>query len=428
MMYRLRSAVLFLVSTCIALAPLSAEDWPNWRGPRGDGTSVETDLPVRWSAAEGENIAWKTPLSWPGHASPIVAGERVFVVGADEPVRRVPARVDESRKRVLSCFDRDTGKQLWERVVLETPLESLHSLNSRASSTPAADEKRVYVSFLDGDRMFVAAYDHAGKRLWQVRPGVFSSKHGYCSSPVLFENLVIVNGDHDGPAYLVALDRETGETVWKSDRENRTRSYCTPIIREVGGRTRMMLSGSLCVASYDPRTGERQWIIDGPTEQFVASCVYSHGLLFVTGGYPDRHILAIDPDAQGNVTKTHVRWRHAREGVSYVPSPIVVGDWFFITSDNGIGSCFDAKTGELQWRERMARHYSGSPVAADGHVYFTDDDGITKVVRAAAKYELVAENRLGEAVYSSAAISGGSVFIRGEGHLWRIGREKRAEE
>src|SRR5690606_32477452 len=113
-----------------------------------------------------------------------------------------------------------------------------------------------------------------------------------------------------------------------------------PIIRDVGGRTRMMLSGSLCVASYDPRTGERQWIIDGPTEQFVASCVYSHGLLFVTGGYPDRHILAIDPDAEGNVTKSHVRWRHAREGVSYVPSPIVVGDWFFVTSDNGIGSCF----------------------------------------------------------------------------------------
>ncbi|MEX0702151.1 MAG: PQQ-binding-like beta-propeller repeat protein [Planctomycetales bacterium] len=418
-----RITLLVAIGAWFAPTPLLAEDWPGWRGPRGDGTSVETDVPVRWSATE--NVAWKTPLEWPGHASPIVFGERVFVVGADEPVKRESARVDGPRKRALSCFDRRTGQELWERVVLEAPLEKLHSLNSRASSTPAVDEKRIYVSFLDRDHMFVAAYDHDGNELWKSRPGVFSSVHGYCSSPVLFENTVIVNGDHDGPAYLVALDRATGETVWKTARENKTRSYCTPIIRKIDGRTQLMLSGSLSIASHDPRTGKRLWNIDGPTEQFVASCVYSHGLLFVTGGYPDKHILAIDPQGSGNVTNTHVRWRHAREGVSYVPSPIAAGDWFFVTSDNGIGSCYDAKSGEVMWRERMARHYSGSPVAAGGNVYFTDDDGVTKVVRAAAKYEVVAENRLGEAVYSSAAISGGNIFIRGERHLWSIGPMKR---
>ncbi|RMG39588.1 MAG: serine/threonine protein kinase [Planctomycetota bacterium] len=403
-----------LVAGLVLLAALrtgSAEDWPCWRGPNHDGTSNEATAPVHWS--DTENVAWKVAVPETGHASPIVSRGVVYLVGTDET----------KQNRMLLAFDRQTGRRLWERVVLHAPLERKHRLNSWASSTPATDGERIYVSFLDVDRMFVAAYDRQGNRLWAVHPGVFSSRHGYCSSPVLFEDLVIVNGDHDGDAYIVALDRSTGAIRWKIDRENKTRSYCTPLIRAIDGRPQMMLSGSKCIASYDPRTGERLWIFDGPTDQFVASLVYGNGLVFVTGGFPDKHILAIDPRGRGNITGSdYVKWRHYRNGVSYVPSPVAVGEWFFVVSDNGIGTCFEARSGRVLWQHRMGRRYSASLVACGGNVYFLDDDGITKVVRAAPTYELIAENPLNEATYASIAVSDGQLFIRGERHLFCIGR------
>ena len=201
-----------LLLAALAALPALAENWPGFRGPRGDGSSTEKALPLRWSAAD--NIAWKVSIPGRGHASPIVWGDRIFVVSA----------VPETEERVLLCLDRRTGKTLWQRAVLKAPLEELHRLNSHASSTPLTDGERVYVSFLDRDRMFIAAYDFAGKQLWAVHPGPFASKHGYCSSPILYKDRVIVNGDHDGEGFLVALDRRTGKTVWKTARPNNPRS------------------------------------------------------------------------------------------------------------------------------------------------------------------------------------------------------------
>ncbi len=406
----------------LLVSSVSAEDWPVWRGPRGDGTSRETNVPVQWSATE--NIAWKTPLPVSGHSSPIVWKDTIFVVGVDvdpEASRNNKRQPDNKVDRVLLALDRRTGKILWQRVVVRTLLEQIHRLNSRASSTPATDGKLVYVSFLDDDSMYVAAFDFEGNEVWKVRPGVFSSRHGYCSSPIFYKDKLIVNGDHDGEAYLVALDRRTGKTLWKTDRENKTRSYCTPIIREIDGRTQMLLSGSKCVASFDPNNGKRHWIIDGPTEQFVASLVYSHGLVFVTGGFPDKHILTIDPRGSGNVTDSHIRWRHYRQGVSYVPSPIAVGKFFFVVSDEGLATCLDAVTGKKLWIERIGRHNSASLVSANGLIYFLDDDGVTKVVKATDTFEVVATNELEEAAYASPVISQGQILIRGEKHLFCIG-------
>jgi outer membrane protein assembly factor BamB len=400
------------------------ENWPGWRGPRGDGTSHESGVPVEWSAKGGalRNIAWKVEIPGRGHASPIVWDDRVFVVTCDE----------ERQERLLLCIHRDTGETLWRRAVLRSPLEKKHVLNSFASSTPATDGERVYVTFLktdgaDGENprtspgsMIVIAYDLTGEEVWKKVPGTFSSMHGYCSSPVLFEDLVIINGDHDGDGYLVALDKRSGNTVWKTPRENNTRSYCAPIIREIDGRTQMILSGDKCVASYDPHNGSRHWVIDGPTEQFVASLVYNGKFLFLTAGYPDKHMLAIDPRGSGNVTKSHIAWR-TREACSYVPSPIAAGDYFLITSDEGIASCFEADTGKRLWRQRLGTHYSGSPVLVDGLVYFTADDGVTKVVRPGTKLDVVAENHLGEDCYSSPAVSQGRIFVRAEKNLYCIG-------
>lgn len=408
--------VILLALAVIASAWTSdahAENWPGWRGPRGDGTSLDPAIPVEWNGVgkETKNLRWSVPLSASGHASPIVWGDRIFCTGARA----------SDQARLLVCLDRADGKLLWEKVVLTSPLEKIHKLNSYASSTPATDGERVFVSFLHEKRMRIAAYDFQGNEAWQSEPGVFSSVHGYCSSPVVFEDLLIINGDHDGEAYLVALDRKTGKERWKTPRENKTRSYCTPLIRDVAGRTQMMLSGSKSVASYDPRTGKQLWVVDGPTEQFVASLVYGHGLVYVTGGFPDKHIVAFDPTGTGNVTKTHEVWHHERSGVSYVPSPVLEGDYFLVASDNGFGTCFEAKTGKVLWQERMGRHYSASLVTANGLVYFLDDDGITKVVRPGPKYDLVATNELGEECYASPALSDGSIFVRTSSKLIRLG-------
>jgi hypothetical protein len=335
--------------------------------------------------------------------------DRIFVVTA----------LRERKERLLLCLDTSTGEVLWQRVVLEAPLERLNSLNSHASSTPATDGERVYVSFLDRDRMFIAAYDFAGNLLWGVHPGVFASIHGYCSSPVLWGDKLIVNGDHDGPGYLVALDRRTGQTLWKNQRPNQTRSYCTPIIRQINGRNQMVLAGSKCVASYDPDSGVQHWIIDGPTEQFVASFVYNGDLFFMTCGYPDHFMQAIRPDGTGNVTHTHVLWQRD-EDCSYVPSPIALGPYFLLVSDTGVATCLDAKSGDVLWRERIGPHFSASPVTVTDLVYFLSDKGVTTIIRPGPKLEVVAVNTLGEETYASPAISRGRMFLRGETHLYSV--------
>lgn len=406
---------LLAVGSLSFLPTLRAEDWPGWRGPRGDGSSAEKQVPVHWDATKGEGMAWVTEIPGEGHSSPIVLGKQVFVTTASPG----------SEERLLLCLDRDSGKELWRRTVLTSLLEKKHRENSYASSTPATDGKRVFVSFLDGENAVLVAYDLDGKQQWVARPGVFHSVHGFSSSPVVFEDKVIVNGDHDGDAWIAALSREDGHTIWKIDRENKTRSYCTPLIRDLAGRTQMILSGSKCVASYDPRTGARHWIIDGPTEQFVASIVYNpkHDMLFMTGGFPAHHILGIKPDGQGNVTDSKIVWRTTK-GVSYVPSPISEGDYFLVVSDGGVASCFHAATGEMYWQERVGPHAHSSIVSANGLVYFTTDDGATTVVKPGPTFEVVAHNALGEATESSPAISDGHVFLRGAKHLYCFGEKR----
>ncbi|MBN2294657.1 MAG: PQQ-binding-like beta-propeller repeat protein [Pirellulales bacterium] len=426
--------VTIFVQLLIVSLPVRAENWPGWRGPRGDGTSLEKGIPTQWDGPTGKNIAWKTPIPGAGHASPIVWGDRVFVVSA----------MKDTGDRMLFCIDRRGGKILWRRCVLQAPMEKKHRLNSHASGTPVTDGHLVYVAFLDTEmttgkkpsksgKMYVAAYDFDGNRKWQARPGVFSSIHGFCTSPLIYENLLILNGDHDGDGYLVALDRATGKTVWKTPRPNNTRSYCPPLVREIDGRVQMVLSGSLCVASYDPRDGRELWIMDGPTEQFVASPVYNGKYIFITAGFPTWHILAIKPDGKGKIGDEKIVWR-TEKGCAYVPSPIVAdgkpgkecpdgkGRYFLIASDQGIGSCFEAATGKRYWMERLGKHYSASTVSADGLVHFLSDQGITKIIRPGEKFDLVAENHLGEDCYASPAISQGRIFIRGERNLYCIGK------
>ena len=263
--------------------------------------------------------------------------------------------------------------------------------------------------------------DLDGKDVWRISPGEFHSIHGFCSSPVIYKDKIILNCDQDASASIVALDKLTGKELWRADRPNRTRSYCTPIIRTLAGREQLLLSGSKCVASYDVNTGEQIWLIDGPTEQYVATLVELKGIVFLTAGFPTYHLMAIDPAGHGNVTKTNVLW-HDHRGAAYVPSPIAAGDDFFVVSDDGIGSCWQAATGKQMWKHRLGPHHSASAVSADGNLYFLADDGETFVFKASEKFEPIGTNALGEECHASPAISNGQIFIRSLHHLWCIGK------
>ena len=408
---------------------IRAENWPGWRGPSGDGVSAGKGIPTKWSSTE--NIAWKIAVPGEGHSSPIVWGDKVFLTSS----------LTEKNKRILLCIDRLSGQTVWQRDVVQSPPETIHRLNSRASGTPATDGKQVYVTFMraEGDeviapnvgserlitpgKIIVAAYDLDGNEKWKTNVGDFLSAHGFNTCPVLFEDLVILNGDHDGNAYLVALDRQSGRQRWRTRRENKTRSYVTPIIRKIDGITQMILSGSLCIASYDPRNGKRHWIVDGPTEQFVASMVYDGKYVFATGGYPERHTLAIRPGGKGNVTDTHIAWRTTR-GAAYVPSPIISGRYLLMVADSGIASCFEARTGKRHWMERLPGGHSPSPVSADGLVYFVSDRGVTTIIRPSETFAVIAKNELGEPVSASPAISQGQIFLRTHQNLYCIGSKK----
>ncbi len=426
----------------VLLTPVaSAEEWPGWRGPRLDGTSTETDVPIRWSPTE--NVAWKTPIPGVGHSSPVVWGDRVFVTTC----------LLKEQQRVLLCLDRRDGKVLWQRVVVTSPLEPKHRLNSYASSTPATDGKHVWTAFLrlrpktsaDGPptrpreaspikgalvpEMVVTCYTTRGEKVWEKVPGRFYARHGFCSPPILYKDTLILNGDQDAEGWLVALDRRTGAERWRTIRPNRTRSYCAPLLIDAAGKKQLVLSGSLTVASYDPDTGKQHWIIDGPTEQYVASPVYAQGVIFLTAGFPDFHNMGILPDGSGNVTTTHVLWHEKKvpaRKASYVPSPIAHGAYFFVVSDLGWMRCFEARTGKEQWMEKLGEHHSASPVSANGLLYVTADDGTTFVLRAGSRYELVSRNELGEECYSSPALSRGQLFLRGLRHLYCIGANGKA--
>ncbi len=420
-----------LLAAMLGAASLPAEDWPGWRGPRGDGTSADTGFPLHWDAESGRNIRWRVDVAGDGHSSPVVSGDHVFLTTC----------LAESRQRMLMCLDRSTGETLWSECVLTAPLETLHQLNSRASGTPATDGEFIYTAFLEVDgstvpapnvgtpreitpgRVVVAAHHVSGRPQWTVRIGDFVSAHGFCSCPVIHGDLLIINGDHDGDSYLVALDRSTGETVWSVDREHGIRSYVTPIIRETAGRTQLVLSGSKSVVSLDPRDGSTIWSIDGPTEQFVASMVFDGERFFMAAGFPDYHVMAIRPDGTGDVTGSHVAW-HSTEARCYVPSPVVVEGYLLVANDDGIAHCFDAATGDHLWRTRLGRHFSSSLVTADGLVHFLDDDGVTRLVRPGPEPDVVAENTVAEFCCTSPALSKGEVFIRTEHQLFCIAEEE----
>ena len=308
-----------------------AQNWPCWRGPAGDGTSTETNLPTRWDSVT--NVIWKIPVPGTGYSSPIIWNDRLFLVTA----------FAETHEKILLCYDSKKGDLLWQKTVLKTAFEQKHDNNSYASGTPATDGNLVYVSFLDGQDVVVAAYDFSGKQIWLQRPGTFFSPHGYSCSPALFEDKVIINGDSQGDSFVAALSKADGHIIWKVPHGKPAHSFSTPIFRKMAGKMQMIFCGNKEIASYNPDNGSRYWFVTGPSEDFCSSPVYNEksGLVLVSSAWPVRTLVAIKPDGQGDVTKSHVVWQ-TRKGAYYVPSPVCTGDYLFTTMTTGQVNCIES--------------------------------------------------------------------------------------
>lgn len=388
----------------------SAENWPAWRGPRGDGTSLETSAPTQWSATR--NVLWKTAVPGAGHSSPVVWGDRIFTATA----------FPDKQERALLCFDRRTGQVLWRQTVLVAPLEPKSGENSFASGTPATDGERIYVAFLDVKQVAVAAFDFNGKQLWLVRPGEFRNDHGFSSSPILYEDKVILSAQSKQGNFLVALSHVDGHTVWKTALENPSNSFGQPLARLLAGRPQVILYGDKAVTSFNPKDGARLWFVENASTDFVITPVFSEqtGLLLASSSWPKKELQAIKPDGQGDATNTKVVWKSTR-GAPYVPSPIAIDRYFLTVAEAGNAIyCFDAATAQVLWHEPLGHTYA-SPVSVGGLVYFLNDKGVAQIIRPGEKYDLVASNDLGEECFASPAISGGQIFLRGATNLYCIG-------
>jgi outer membrane protein assembly factor BamB len=407
-----QNTVLALLATGLIVQTMAlAEPWPGWRGPRSDGTCLESNITANWDPT---NAVWSAEIPGQGHSSPSVWNDRLCLTTA------LPATQD----RILLCLDRASGKILWQQTVVQGPLEKIHKENSYASSTPATDGERVYATFRVGDDIVVAAHDLAsGKQLWQVKPGSHAGEWGFNNEPVLYQDKVILDGDSKGDSFLVALGRSDGKTLWRVKRTHQGISYSAPFIRRLAGRMQLIQCGDRCVTSFDPDTGRQIWTVEGPSEEFVATPVYSEetGLVYISSSWPKQNLLAIRPDGRGDVTQTHVAW-HDNKGAPYVPSMIVAGGYLLTVNNSSVAFCYEAATGNVLWQEKLGRHHA-SPVLVGGRVFFINDDGEINVVKPGKQFERVAQYQLGEPCYASPAISDGQVFLRGFRHLICLGRK-----
>jgi outer membrane protein assembly factor BamB len=395
---------------CVIL--LLAADWPRWRGPDGNAVSGEKPLPTKWSPTE--NILWRTAVPGEGFSSPIVCGERVFVTSAFE----------KGARRAVHCLERNTGKIAWTREVADKNPERASAMTGHAAATPVTDGERLIAVFGNAG---VVGYDFAGKQLWHLDLGEFDSELGLASSPVIHQDRVILVCDHDGnrfrsfDSYMIALDVRDGSVKWKTARPGLERSWSTPIlVPGAAGKTELIVNAQDHLRGYDPLSGKELWRVGGMTGWVTPSPVFGHGLIFATSGKAGP-VMAVRPGGRGDVTSTHVVWQHANLG-PYVCSPLLYQDCLYVHNEQGILTCFDAKSGKEHYRERLDGKFTASGVAGDGKLYLTNEDGTTFVVRAGPRFEVIARNRLSDYTLASPAIAGGCLYIRTEKQLWCISR------
>jgi len=392
----------------VAVEGEGAKYWPVWRGPSGQGLVTGT-YPDAWSATE--NVAWKKPVPGRGNSSPIVWGDKIFLTTA----------YDGGRRLSLVAFRRSDGTQLWETFAPEGRTGRAHYKNGHASATPSTDGALVYASF--GSRG-LAAFDLNGKLVWHKDLGDVDNYHGAAGSPLLYRNRVILYQDFDSGSFIAAFDSRTGKELWRTPRRAFV-GWGTPVAVRVAGRDEIIVSSQSAVTAYDPDTGKELWVCDGNSFEVIPTPVVGHGLVFASSGRVGP-TLAIRPGGRGNVTRTHLAWASPK-GSPFVPSPIVYGDQLYMVNDMAsIVTSFEAATGKVLWQGRLGvaqrEGFSASPVAVDGKIFFTNDQGETFVLRAGPSFELIRTNRIGEMTLASPALVDGRWYIRTDRSLFAIGR------
>jgi outer membrane protein assembly factor BamB len=410
-----------LTVSVLSLSVVRAENWPQWRGPNLNGVSNEKNLPVKWTAEE--NVVWKVAMPGLSGSTPIIWRDRIFLSVAD------------GDNLALWAVDKNKGEVLWKQALGAGNVKMRK--HNMSSPSPVTDGRAVYVMTGTG---FLKAFDFAGKELWtrdiQKEYGAFGLNWGYASSPLLFEDSLYVQVLHgmktDEPSYVMRIDKKNGKTLWKVDRPtNAIRespdSYTTPGLLRYGKTTEIVITGGDCVTGHDPATGKELWRANGlnpdnnPFYRIVASPIIFNDIIYA----PTRvkPLLALRSGGRGDITSSHVLWSTVNG--PDVPTPVTDGKYFYIINDKGIVWCLDAKTGaEVYGQQRLKPGtYSGSPVLADGKIYITDEDGLTTVIAAGPKFEVLAENPLGEFCLSSPAISEGKIYIKTSGHLYAIGKK-----
>ena len=435
-----RKGLVALVAAFLAQPAISAENWPQWRGPGGQGISSETKLPTSWTPEK--NLAWKVEVPGRGHSAPVVWNNRVFITTAIEgeavPGAKAvehtdsgkpflhPDSVGADRKHTykVMAFDGSSGKLVWEQTAWQgVPFDNRHRKGSFASPSVATDGKLVFAYFGSEG---VYAYDVAGKPIWKTAVGkVKTLGLGAASSPVIYRDLVILQCDDDEgkDSAIVALDARSGKERWRTKRPVQV-SWSTPVLVSTPARTELIANGTEWVIAYDPATGTELWRTKGVESNAIHTPVVGDGVVIVTAGFPAKKTIAIKPGGSGDVTGTpQILWTYEK-GTAYVVSPILYDGLVYLVNDRGVMTALDARTGEVKYeggRVPVPASFTGSPVAADGRILMTSEDGDTFVIKAGPKHEVIATNSVGEPVYTTPAISNGRIYIRGEKHLFAIG-------
>jgi outer membrane protein assembly factor BamB len=423
-----------ILAVILAAGHAAAEqDWPQFRGPRGDGTSLARNVPLTWN--ESNNIAWKVAVTGRGRSSPVVMEDRVWLTTAlEQGLIRTNIKGDDMQmaERVTLqavCLDAAQGKELWRTTLFEIDKPApVHRYNSWATPTPIVGAGRLYCDF--GTFGTAAVNATNGEVEWRTRLPL-EHQVGPGSSPALWDYLLILVRDGMDAQFLEALDTRTGQMVWKTDRPpidtsriDLKKCFTTPLLVGTGKETQMMSTGARWIVSYDPKTGKERWRLRHGEGFSNGSCpVFSHGRVIFSTGCMKAHLLAVDASGTGEIPATNIAWR-VTEHVPVLSSPTVGGGEVYWVSDEGMASCADARTGEILWQKRVGGRTFASPLFAEGRVYFFAQDGKATVVRAGRQFEKLAENQLEGPVVATPAIVDGAIYLRTDTHLYRIGNGK----
>jgi outer membrane protein assembly factor BamB len=411
----MRTSLILLASMSLAAAAVAGDNWVMFRGPRNDGHSDATGLPLTWG--EKENVVWKTPIHDKGWSSPVVWGDQVWMTTAKA----------DGTQMLAVCVDRKSGEILHDIKLydVEKPDPLNNPMNSYASPTPAIEEGRVYVHF--GTYGTACLDTKTGEKLWERRDLKCNHWRGPASSPILFDGLLILTFDGYDAQYVVALDKKDGRTVWKKDRDfdygtddgDRRKAFGTPTVLTVKGKPELISPAAVATTAFDPTTGDELWVVYHGGMNVTQPPLFADGKVILCTGDGGLKMLAVRPEGRGDITKTNIDWTFSKN-VPSRSSPILVDDLLYFTNETGMLTCIDAKSGDFLWQERLGGSFWASPIYADGRLYFFDNDGATTVAEPGRAWKKLAVNHLDDGCMATPAVAGRSLFVRTKSHLYRI--------